>query len=110
MELFKRGRVDESILDFDRVIALNPAQRPYMWQRGLSLYYLERHEEAVEQFAIDVAVNPNDTEETIWHFLCNVRRPRPPGAVQRPQRSLAFSNENPFCMGLLYGRTGRLTG
>jgi hypothetical protein len=36
------------------------------------------------QFAGDVALNPNDTEETIWHFLCNVRCPRPPGAVKWP--------------------------
>jgi hypothetical protein len=35
--------------------------------------------------------------------------PRPPGAVKRPSRSLAFSCENPFCIGLLYGRAGRLT-
>ena len=32
--------------------------------------------------------------------------PRPPGAVKRPERSLAFSYENPFCMGVLYGRAG----
>ena len=30
----------------------------------------------------------------------------PPGAFKRP---LAFSYENPFCMGILYGRAGRLT-
>jgi hypothetical protein len=30
-------------------------------------------------------------------------------AVKRSSRSLAFSYENPFCMGILYGRAGRLT-
>ena len=35
--------------------------------------------------------------------------PRPPGAVKRPQRSAVFFYENPFCMGLSYGRAGRLT-
>ena len=37
-----------------------------------------------------------------------LRRHRPgrPGAVKRPSR---FPYENPFCMGLLYGRAGRLT-
>ena len=34
---------------------------------------------------------------------------RPPGVVKRPQRSLAFSIANRFCMALLYGRAGRLT-
>ena len=44
-----------------------------MWQRGLSLYYAERHSEAMHQFRKDVAVNPNDTEESIWHWLARVR-------------------------------------
>ena len=35
--------------------------------------------------------------------------PRPPGAVKRPWRSLAFSYGNAFFMGLLYGRAGHLT-
>ena len=38
-----------------------------------------------------------------------VHRPGPPGALKRPQRSLVFSIANQFCMGLLYGRAGRLT-
>ena len=25
------------------------------------------------QFALDVTENPNDTEESIWHYLCNAR-------------------------------------
>jgi hypothetical protein len=45
------------------VIALAPKMRPYMWQRGLSLYYLGRFQEGAQQFRDDVAVNPNDTEE-----------------------------------------------
>ena len=42
-----------------------------------------------------------------WRALKQRVCPRPPGAVKRPQRSLAFSIENPFCMRLLYGRAGR---
>lgn len=40
--------------------------RPYLWQRGLSLYYVGQYEEGAKQFRDDVAVNPNDTEESIW--------------------------------------------
>jgi len=29
-----------------------------------------RFEEGAEQFRFDVAQNPNDTEESIWCFLC----------------------------------------
>uniref|UniRef100_A0A6N2KLA6 Uncharacterized protein n=1 Tax=Salix viminalis TaxID=40686 RepID=A0A6N2KLA6_SALVM len=44
-----------------------------LWQRGLSLYYVDRFEEGAEQFRIDVAQNPNDTEESIWCFLCEAQ-------------------------------------
>ena len=44
-----------------------------MWQRGLSLYYVGRYAEGAKQFRDDVAVNPNDTEESIWALLCEAR-------------------------------------
>ena len=59
--------------DFDTVIQLDARQRPYLWQRGLSLYYLGRYAEGATQFRDDVAVNPNDTEESIWALLCEAR-------------------------------------
>lgn len=59
MQKFVKNQVEESIKDFDDVIKLDEARRPYMWQRGLSLYYVGRYKEAAEQFRIDVAVNPN---------------------------------------------------
>ncbi|TKY52275.1 hypothetical protein E2542_SST23795 [Spatholobus suberectus] len=56
-----------------RPIQLDPRQKAYLWQRGLSLYYLNRFEEGAEQFRLDVAQNPNDTEESIWCFLCEAQ-------------------------------------
>eukprot|EP00198_Chlamydomonas_reinhardtii_P001510 XP_001690846.1 predicted protein [Chlamydomonas reinhardtii] len=73
MDKFRRNEVEGSVEDFDRVIQLAPSMKPYMWQRGLSLYYLGRFAEGAEQFRIDVAVNPNDTEESIWTFLCEAQ-------------------------------------
>ena len=35
--------------------------------------YADRFQDGAEQFAIDVSVNPNDTEEQIWHLLCLAR-------------------------------------
>ncbi|XP_078439388.1 tetratricopeptide repeat (TPR)-like superfamily protein [Wolffia australiana] len=69
MQLFRQGDVEGSLAEFDRAIELEPRQRSYLWQRGLTLYYLDRFEDAAEQFRIDVAENPNDTEEFIWCFL-----------------------------------------
>lgn len=52
-----------------RALEVSPSVKPYLWQRGLSLYYAEEYEKAAQQFRDDVAVNPNDTEEAIWAYL-----------------------------------------
>jgi len=70
MRAFAEGNVKEAIQLYDSVIEANPSSKPFLWQRGLALYYAERYADGVEQFAADVAVNPNDTEEQIWHLLC----------------------------------------
>ncbi|QHO60037.1 uncharacterized protein DS421_3g103990 [Arachis hypogaea] len=68
-----QGDVSGSLVEFDRAIELDPRQKAYLWQRGLSLYYLDRFEEGAEQFRLDVAQNSNDTEESIWCFLCEAQ-------------------------------------
>ncbi|KAK9070698.1 hypothetical protein SSX86_011100 [Deinandra increscens subsp. villosa] len=73
MVLFRQGDVAGSVAEFDNAIQIDPRQKAYLWQRGLSLYYLDRFEEGAEQFRIDVAQNPNDTEESIWCFLCEAQ-------------------------------------
>nr|XP_043618866.1 uncharacterized protein LOC122590755 [Erigeron canadensis] len=74
IEVQKEGDVAGSVREFDNAIKLDPRQKAYLWQRGLSLYYLDRFEEGAEQFRIDVAQNPNDTEESIWCFLCEAQQ------------------------------------
>jgi len=70
MSAFASNKVEESVEIYDSIIRDDPRRKPYLWQRGLSLYYAGRYKEGAEQFATDVAVNPNDTEEQIWHLLC----------------------------------------
>lgn len=70
MDKFKAGDVEGSLLDFDAALDADAGIRPFLWQRGLSLYYRDRFAEGAAQFRDDVAVNPNDTEESIWAFLC----------------------------------------
>jgi len=45
-----QNEVEASVQDFDRAVALQPQLRPYLWQRGLSLYYLGEYQEAATQF------------------------------------------------------------
>lgn len=73
MANFKLAKIDESILDFDQAEKLNPKVSPYLWQRGLSYYYAERFEEGARQFELDLSVNPQDVEETVWRYLCIAR-------------------------------------
>ncbi|BBD61524.1 hypothetical protein NIES2109_43520 [Nostoc sp. HK-01] len=73
MVKFQLAKIDESIQDFDTAEKIEPRLKPYLWQRGLSYYYAERFAEGAQQFEIDLTVNANDVEETIWRYLCIAR-------------------------------------
>lgn len=44
-----------------------------MWQRGLSYYYAERFDDGARQFEVDLQVNGQDVEETVWRYLCQTQ-------------------------------------
>ncbi|MBE9208407.1 hypothetical protein IQ244_18095 [Nostoc sp. LEGE 06077] len=73
MVKFQLAKIDESIQDFDTAENIEPRLKPYLWQRGLSYYYAERFAEGAQQFEIDLTVNANDVEETVWRYLCLAR-------------------------------------
>jgi lipoprotein NlpI len=67
------GRVTEAVTGFNRLAALLPAQAPYLWQRGIALYYAGQFRECRLQFESHRLVNPDDVENAAWHFLCVAR-------------------------------------
>jgi tetratricopeptide (TPR) repeat protein len=73
MAYFKLAQIAASIQDFDRAEQLDSRLTPYLWQRGLSYYYAERFEDGALQFEIDLTVNSQDVEETVWRYLCLAR-------------------------------------
>jgi tetratricopeptide (TPR) repeat protein len=73
MQEFQSNQVEQSTESFDRAIALEPSSADYLWQRGLSLYYLDRFNDAADQFLRDVRLNPRDTEESIWRLISQAR-------------------------------------
>ncbi|CDM95058.1 MULTISPECIES: tetratricopeptide repeat protein [Oscillatoriales] len=73
MVYFKLGQIAESIKDFDQAEALDPRIKPYLWQRGLSYYYGEQFQAGADQFEIDLTVNSQDVEETVWRYLCQAK-------------------------------------
>lgn len=69
MTNFKLGRLQQSLKDFNKAEELNPQLTPYLWQRGLTYYYLGKYSKAGRQFELDLSINSKDVEETIWFYL-----------------------------------------
>lgn len=67
---FKAGDMRASIEAFDRAAGLDADLGPHLWQRGISLYYAGRYEDGARQFEVHRTVNPQDVENSVWHFLC----------------------------------------
>ena len=72
-EAFRAGKMDESIKQFDKAIALEPRLAPQHWQRGISLYYADRFDDCRRQFELHKTVNPEDVENSVFHYLCVAR-------------------------------------
>uniref|UniRef100_A0A7S3QXK2 Tetratricopeptide repeat protein n=1 Tax=Dunaliella tertiolecta TaxID=3047 RepID=A0A7S3QXK2_DUNTE len=89
MQKFRDLDLDGAASDFDEAWLRAPSVRPFLWQRGIALYFQSRFPEAADQFRSDVAVNPRNTEEAIWAFISEARMDGPSQAranfVQVPQ-------------------------
>ena len=70
MARFKLGQIGAAIEDFDRAEQVDERLTPYLWQRGLAYYYAQRFEAGAAQFELDLTVNGQDVEETVWRYLC----------------------------------------
>lgn len=67
----KLGQFTESVADFDQALELNPKFAPEHWRRGIALYYAKKYAEGAKQFETHKTANPEDVENTAWHYLCN---------------------------------------
>eukprot|EP00899_Mesostigma_viride_P012155 jgi/Mesvir1/20940/Mv08011-RA.1 len=116
MDLFTQGDVAGSLELFNSALERDASMAPYLWQRGLTLYYLKEYEEGAKQFRRDVAVNPNDTEEAIWAFLCEAQLVGPEKARQdflkvgRDSRPFMRAAYELFRTGKGMEETGHLSG
>jgi lipoprotein NlpI len=70
---FANGQAAESVAAFDRVIKLQPQLKPQLWQRGLALYYADRHADVVDQLESHQNYNTQDVENSVWHMLCKAK-------------------------------------
>src|SRR5262245_8079874 len=74
---FESGRFAQAAAGFDSVAKALPDRAPYLWQRGIALYYAGRYDDCRRQFESHRAVNPDDVENAAWHFLCVARAESP---------------------------------
>jgi tetratricopeptide (TPR) repeat protein len=77
---FSKGRITESVAAFDELARLAPGEAPYLWQRGIALYYAGRYQDCRAQFESHRTVNSDDVENAAWHFLCVARAESPKAA------------------------------
>ena len=77
---FSKGRISESVAAFDELARLAPREAPYLWQRGIALYYAGRYQDCRAQFESHRTVNADDVENAAWHFLCVARGDSPKAA------------------------------
>ncbi len=80
--LLKSGQFAEAVAAFDRFLELKPKFAPEHWRRGIALYYAGKFKEGKEQFELHRTVNPEDVENSAWHYLCNARATSPKQARQ----------------------------
>lgn len=74
-ENFRQARIAECLADFDREVSLHPEITAEHWQRGIAYYYAGEYAKGAQQFKLHQTVNPQDVENSAWHFLCVVRGP-----------------------------------
>jgi lipoprotein NlpI len=77
---FAAGRFRQSAQTFDEAAKIIPQEAPYLWQRGIALYYAGRYTDCRRQFESHRTVNPDDVENAAWHFLCVAREQTPENA------------------------------
>ena len=77
---FSKGQITESVTAFDELARVAPSEAPYLWQRGIALYYAGRYRDCRAQFESHRTVNPDDVENAAWHFLCVARAESPKAA------------------------------
>ena len=75
--LLKSGRFKDAIADFDDYLAHDLKAAPDHWRRGIALYYAGRYADGVKQFNLHRKVNPEDVENSAWHYLCTARAVSP---------------------------------
>jgi lipoprotein NlpI len=67
------GHFAESVADFEKMIALDPAQDAPHWRLGIAYYFTGAFEKSAKQFVKYHDYDGGDRENGIWKFLGDVK-------------------------------------
>lgn len=81
-DLFFSGKLREAIAAYDAAAQQWPENAAELWQRGIAYYYTGDYVKGKNQFEDHRAVNPDDVENAVWHFLCTAKADSP-GAAKK---------------------------
>ena len=70
---FCLGKINESLADFDKFVALKPSAKRSLWERGITCYYAKQYKEGAKQFQLYQTFRGNDVENSVWNVLCVAR-------------------------------------
>lgn len=69
LDLFRRGMLDEAILEYRQALSISPEYADLRNQLGVTLHAAGRDTEAVEQFAHALRINPRYVEARLNHAV-----------------------------------------
>jgi lipoprotein NlpI len=67
------GKFKESVADFEKTIALDPAQDAPHWRLGIAYYFAGDFKKSSKQFAKYHAYDGRDRENGVWKFLADAK-------------------------------------
>lgn len=89
------GRFAEAIVDFEKMIALDPATDAPHWRLGIAYHFAGRFADSSRQFAKYHAYDDRDRENGIWKFLADARTD-PLEAARRAMLPYTRFDREPF--------------
>lgn len=98
-ELFRAGRIRESIVDFDTYVRLQPQAEPQQWERGIAYFYAGQFEKGAAQFELYQTFDGHDVENSVWRFLCMVPKQ---GVARAQEVMLPIENDRRIPMMNVY--------
>jgi len=67
------GKFKEAVADFEKTIALDPAQDAPHWRLGIAYYFAGEFRKSSKQFAKYHTYDGRDRENGVWKFLADAR-------------------------------------